>query len=262
MNVIDIINRKKESKKISMVLCYDYTSALMVAKTEMDIVFVGDSLSMTMHGYENTVGCTVEMMEMHTRAVAKGAPKKFILADLPFLSMRKGLEPAMDAVERLMRAGANAVKFEGFVGEDGLIEHVVNSGVPVMGHVGLTPQFIHQMGGFRVQGRDDASAEKILQEALALERAGCFAVVLEGMPANLAKKITEILDIPTIGIGAGPDTDGQVLVWQDLLGMNPEFKPKFVKTYVDLYTPIVNALSEYDREVKAGIFPEEKHCYK
>lgn len=262
MNILDIIGRKKESKKISMLTCYDYTSAQIVAKTNIDIVFVGDSLSMTMHGHKNTVTCTMDMMEMHTRAVARGAPEKFILADIPFLALRKGLEPAMTAVERLMQAGAHAVKFEGFADEVGLITHIVNSGVPVMGHVGLTPQFINQFGGFRVQGRNDASAEKIVQEAIELERAGCFAVVLEGIPSELAKKITEILDIPTIGIGAGPDTDGQVLVWQDLLGLNPDFKPKFVKTYFDAFTPILNALNDYDREVKEGIFPELKHSYK
>lgn len=262
MNILDLIARKKEAKKISMVTCYDYTSATIAAKTNIDIVFVGDSLSMTMHGHDNTVSCTIDMMALHTRAVAKGAPNKFILGDLPFLTMRKGLEPAMNAVEKLMQAGANALKFEGFVDDSNLITHIVNSGVPVMGHVGLTPQFINQFGGFRVQGKDDASAEKILQEAIALERAGCFAVVLECVPSDLAKKITEILGIPTIGIGAGPHTDGQVLVWQDLLGMNPDFKPKFVKTYFDAFSPIFNALNAYDKEVKEGTFPEAQHAYK
>lgn len=262
MNILDLIARKKEAKKISMVTCYDYTSATIAEKTNIDIVFVGDSLSMTMHGHDNTVNCTVDMMALHTRAVARGAPNKFILGDLPFLAMRKGLEPAMNAVEKLMQAGANALKFEGFADDSNLIRHIVNSGVPVMGHIGLTPQFINQFGGFRVQGKDDASAEKILQDAIALERAGCFAVVLECVPSDLAKKITEILDIPTIGIGAGPYTDGQVLVWQDLLGMNPDFKPKFVKTYFDAFNPILNALNAYDKEVKEGTFPEVQHGYK
>lgn len=262
MNILDLITRKKEGKKISMVTCYDYTSALIAAKTNIDIVFVGDSLSMTMHGHENTVNCTVDMMALHIRAVAKGAPNKFILGDLPFLALRKGFESAMNAVEKLMQAGANALKFEGFVDDSNLLKHIVDSGVPVMGHVGLTPQFIHQFGGFRVQGKDDASAEKIFQEAVALERAGCFAVVLECVPTELAKKITETLEVPTIGIGAGPYTDGQVLVWQDLLGMNPGFKPKFVKTYFNVFDSIFGALNAYDKEVKEGIFPEMQHSYK
>lgn len=262
MNILDIIARKKEGKKISMVTCYDYTSAIIAARTDIDIIFVGDSLSMTMYGHHNTVNCTMDMMVWHTKAVANGAPKKFILGDLPFLTMRKGLEPAMNAVEKLMQAGAHAVKFEGFVDDSNLISHIVNSGVPVMGHLGLTPQFIHQFGGFRVQGKDDSSAERILQEAIALEKAGCFAIVLECIPLELAKKITELLSIPTIGIGAGPYTDGQVLVWQDLLGMNPDFRPKFVKTYFNAFDPIYNALNAYDKEVKDGTFPEAQHAYK
>jgi len=261
MNILDIIARKKEGKKISMVTCYDYTSALIVAKTNMDIILVGDSLGMTMQGYKNTVPCTIDMMAMYTHAVVKGAPEKFILGDLPFLTMRKGLESAMNAVEKLIHAGANAVKFEGVVDED-LVRHVVNSGVPVMGHIGMTPQFFYQLGGFKVQGKDGASAEKILQDAIALEKAGCFGIVLECMPIGLAQKITEMLDIPTIGIGAGPHTDGQVLIWQDLLGMNPDFKPKFVKTYFNAFDPIHNALIAYDKEVKEGIFPEVQYAYK
>lgn len=261
MNILDIIARKKESKKISMITCYDYTSAKIASKTNIDIVFIGDSLGMTMHGHDTTVTCTMEMMLLHTRAVVKGAPNKFILGDLPFLSMRKGLKPAMDAVEKLMQAGAQALKFEGFA-DNALIAHIVNSGIPIMGHIGLTPQFIHQFGGFRVQGKNDASAEKIFQEALELEKAGCFAVVLECIPPELARRITETLSIPTIGIGAGPHTDGQVLIWQDLLGMNPDFMPKFVKTYFNAFDPIFNALNAYDKEVKDGTFPELKHCYK
>lgn len=261
MNILDLIARKKESKKISMITCYDYTSAKIASKTNIDIIFIGDSLSMTIHGQDNTLTCTIDMMTLHTQAVAKGAPNKFILSDLPFLTMRKGLEPAMNAVEKLIQAGAHALKFEGF-SDNTLITHIVNSGIPIMGHIGLTPQFINQFGGFRVQGKNDAAAEKILQEALSLEKAGCFAVVLECIPSDLATRITASLSIPTIGIGAGPGTDGQVLVWQDLLGMNPDFTPKFVKTYFNAFDPILNALNAYDNDVKNGTFPELKHSYK
>lgn len=261
MNILDIIARKKESKKISMITCYDYTSAKIASKTNIDIIFIGDSLNMTIYGHDNTLTCTIDMMALHTQAVAKGAPNKFILSDLPFLTLRKGLEPAMNAVEKLIQAGAHALKFEGFL-DNSLITHIVNSGIPIMGHIGLTPQFINQFGGFRVQGKNDAAAEKIFQEALALEEAGCFALVLECIPSELATRITSSLSIPTIGIGAGSGTDGQVLVWQDLLGMNPDFSPKFVKTYLSTFDPISNALNAYDNDVKNGIFPELKHAYK
>jgi len=261
ISILDLLTRKKESKKISMITCYDYTSAKIASKSNIDIVFIGDSLGMTMLGYKNTIPCTTEVMALYTQAVARGAPNKFILGDLPFLTMRKGLEPAMNAVEKLMQAGAHALKFEGFA-DNSILSHIVNSGVPIMGHIGMTPQFVHQFGGFRVQGKNDSSAEKIYQEALALEKAGCFAVVLECIPPVLAKKITESLSIPTIGIGAGPHTDGQVLIWQDFLGMDPDFSPKFVKTYFNAFDPILNALNFYDQDVKNGSFPEPQHCYK
>lgn len=262
MTILDILEKKKNAEKISMVTCYDYTSATIVSKTNIDIILVGDSLAMPMHGHENTVPCTIDMMVMHTRAVVRGAPKKFILGDLPFLTMRKGFSPGMDAVEKLMQAGAQALKFEGFVDNSGLIQHIIDSGIPVMGHIGMTPQFIHQFGGFKVQGKNKLGAEKILQEAKNLEEAGCFAIVLECIPAELAREITNTLKIPTIGIGAGPHVDGQVLIWQDLLGMNPDFKPKFVKTYFNAFDPILNALNTYDNEVKNGAYPDLQYAYK
>lgn len=260
INILELIARKKESKKISMITCYDYTSAKIASKSNIDIVFIGDSLGMTMLGFKNTIPCTTDVMALFTQAVVKGAPNKFILGDLPFLSMRKGLESAMKDVEKLMQAGAHALKFEGFADND-ILPHIVRSGIPIMGHIGMTPQFVNQFGGFRVQGKNDSSAEKIFQEALALEKAGCFAIVLECIPPLLAKQITETLSIPTIGIGAGPHTDGQVLIWQDFLGLDPEFSPKFVKTYFHGFEPIFNALNTYDAEVKNGSFPESKHCY-
>ncbi|PWU05282.1 MAG: 3-methyl-2-oxobutanoate hydroxymethyltransferase [Verrucomicrobia bacterium] len=261
ITILDLLSRKKNSQKISMITCYDYASAKIASKSNIDIVFAGDSLGMTMLGHKNTIPCTTEIMALFTQAVAKGAPNKFILGDLPFLSLRKDLEPAMNAIEQLMRAGAHALKFEGFA-DDYLLPHIINSGIPIMGHIGLTPQFIHQFGGFRVQGKNDSSSEKILKEALALEKAGCFAIVLECIPPLLAKQITESISIPTIGIGAGPHTDGQVLIWQDFLGMDPDFSPKFVKTYFNGFEAISNALNAYDQDVKSSTFPEPQHCYK
>ena len=261
MNIGTFKKMKQDDEKISMVTCYDYWSAKIIAQTDIDCILVGDSLAMVMHGHDNTIPATVDLMAIHTAAVAKGAPKKFIIGDLPFCSYRKGLPAAMEAVEQIMRAGANAVKLEGVSGNEALIKYVVESGIPVMGHIGLTLQSIHQIGGFKIQGKTDAAADALLEQAKSLEQAGCFAVVLECMPNAVAQKITENLSIPTIGIGAGPDVSGQVLVLHDLLGMYDDIKPKFVKTYLNGCELIKNALNEYNDEVKSITFPEDKHCY-
>lgn len=263
MNIHDFQKRKlQQGPKISMVTCYDYCSATIMNATNVDCILVGDSSSMVMHGCSNTVGATVEMLAQHTAAVAKGAPNKFIISDLPFCSYRKNRARTMDAVEKLMRAGAQAVKLEGASGNLKTIQHIVESGVPVMGHIGLTPQSIHVLGGFKVQGRVPEVANKIMQDAQELAAAGCFAIVLECVPADLAREITEKLAVPTIGIGAGPHTSGQVLVWHDLLGLSQSFKPKFLKTFLNGFELVRDALNAYDSEVKKTTYPDLKeHCY-
>lgn len=261
MNVLDFRKMKMEARKISMVTCYDAWSAKIIEKSEIDCVLVGDSVSMVVHGHPSTVHATVEMMALHTQAVARGLSSKFLIGDMPFLSYRKGIAPAMEAAEALMRAGAHAVKLEGVRGHEDVVEQIVKSGIPVMGHVGLTPQSVHQLGGFRVQGRDEETAREIAEQARVLESLGCFAVVLECVPARLADEITRELRIPTIGIGAGVGTDGQVLVLQDLMGLNGEFKPKFVKTYANGENAWLQALNQFHCEVGERSFPGEKETY-
>ncbi|MEZ0225242.1 MAG: 3-methyl-2-oxobutanoate hydroxymethyltransferase [Alphaproteobacteria bacterium] len=261
INIFDFNKKKAAGEKITMVTCYDYTSALIVDKTSVDTILVGDSLSMTMHGHPTTVQATIDVMAMHTAAVARGAKSKFIVGDLPFLSYRKSLTENVNAVQALMQAGAHAVKLEGASGNTGFIQHLADSGVPVMGHIGLTPQFVHLLGGYHVQGKTDESAKRLIEEALALQEAGCFALVLECVPSDLARTITKELKIATIGIGAGPDTDGQVLVFQDLLGLNTEFKPKFVKKYINGAQLFVDAIEEYTEEVRGGVFPDADHSF-
>ena len=262
MNVQDFQKMKDEGRKISMVTCYDYSSARAVADSTIDYILVGDSLAMTMHGYPTTLSATTAMMALHTAAVAKGAPAKFIVADLPFLSYRKGLKDAMDAVHELMSAGAHAVKLEGVRGHAEIVRHIVDSGVPVMGHLGLTPQSVHGLGGMKVQARTNAAVKVLAAEARELEDAGCFAIVLECVPVEGARRVTELLKIPTIGIGAGPHVSGQVLVYQDLLGLNPGFKPKFLRVYANTFEVIRTALNAYDNDVKSGAFPAESESYR
>jgi 3-methyl-2-oxobutanoate hydroxymethyltransferase len=261
MTILDFKKAKLESKKISMVTCYDHWSAQIIAKTAIDCVLVGDSLAMVVHGHPSTLQATTEMMALHTAAVSRGAPKKFLVADMPFLTFRKGIGPAMDCVEKLMQAGAHAVKLEGVDGHEDVVRQIVESGVPVMGHLGLTPQSIHKFGGFKVQGKDDSTALDIIRQAKQLEELGCFSMVLECIPAPVAKHITETLNIPTIGIGAGLSVDGQVLVLQDLLGMNDSFMPKFLKHYLKGHEVLAHALNKYDEEVKSLKFPTEAQSY-
>lgn len=252
---------KQAGEKISIITCYDYWSAKIIASSGIDCILVGDSLTMVMHGHENPIPATVELMALHVEAVARGAGKKFIIVDMPFLAHRKGLNLAMDSVQQLIQAGAHAIKIEGVLGNEEIIHHIVESGIPVMGHLGLTAQSIHQLGGFRVQGKEKNAAESLLQHAKLCEEVGCFAVVLECIPSDLAAAITEQISIPTIGIGAGPQVDGQVLVLQDLLGMDAEFKPKFLKQYLNGFELIQAALNNYNQEVKARSFPTQEHCY-
>jgi 3-methyl-2-oxobutanoate hydroxymethyltransferase len=261
MNIFDFIKMKQQHEKITMVTCYDYTSARILANTPVDCLLVGDSVAMTMHGYKDTIAATIEMIAFHTQAVARGAGDKFIVADLPFLSYRKSLSENVSAAQTLIQAGAHAVKLENAAGNLELIRHLAESGIPVMGHLGLTMQLMHMLGGLKVQGKKDEDAERMKQDALQLQQAGCFAMVLECIPKKLAKEISASLLIPTIGIGAGKDTDGQVLVLQDLLGLTTDFKPKFVKIFVDGQTQVKQGIEEYVNAVKTGGFPGDENCY-
>lgn len=262
MNILDFKKKKQAAQKITVVTCYDYWSARIIADSSIDCVLVGDSLSMVMHGHSTTLPATVEMMALHTAAVVRGCgPKKFIVGDMPFLSFRKSLSENMDAVQKIMQAGAHAVKLEGADGNEDLIRHLVASGVPVMGHIGLTPQSVFQLGGFRVQGRDEQSRVWLLDQARRLEFAGCFSVVLECIPDALAKEISQSISIPTIGIGAGGGTDGQVLVLHDLLGVFKDIKPKFVRKFLDGYELIHQALEDYAESVRDTTFPSPAESY-
>jgi 3-methyl-2-oxobutanoate hydroxymethyltransferase len=261
VNVLDFPERKKNHQRIVMVTCYDATSASILQQSEVDMLLVGDSAAMVMHGHETTLPISVADIAMHVRAVRQGAPGKFIVADLPFLACRKGLQPAMEAVEALMKAGAQAVKIEGIAGQQELLRHITDSGVPVMGHLGLTPQSVHQLGGFRVQGRGEAARERLLSDARACQQAGCFALVLECVPDDLAAEVTRTLAIPTIGIGAGQATDGQVLVMHDLLGLGAGPAPRFVRSYLDGRGLFIDAFNRFARDVREGSYPGAAERY-
>lgn len=261
-NILDFKRKKKSHEKISMVTCYDFSTAQLVNESNVDCILVGDSVAQVMHGHTTTLQATTAMMALHTKAVARGAPQKFLVTDMPFLATRKGLRHTMDQAEKLMRSGAQALKIEGVDGHIHLIKHLIESGIPIMGHLGLTPQSIHQLGGPKIQGKNNEAANKILQDALALQEAGCFSLVLECIPHLLSQDISKQLEIPTIGIGAGPKADGQVLVLQDLLGFNAKFNPKFLKKYLNSADTIISALNSYAHEVIEQKFPTEKHCYE
>lgn len=260
-NSSPFLTAKSERRRLSMVTCYDYTFARLLSQTAIDAILVGDSAAMVMHGHPSTLQAGVEMMRFHTEAVARGADGKFIVADMPFLSYRKGAVAALEAAHPLMAAGANAVKVEGVDGHEDAIGCLIQSGIPVMGHLGLQPQSVQQYGGYRVQGRSDGAAQEILRQAQTLEELGVFAVVLECIPAKLAGQITSAVGIPTIGIGAGACCDGQILVLQDLLGMNIDFRPKFARTFFDGAKGMLGALAEYDTAVKTGAFPAREESY-
>lgn len=259
MKTINEFQKMKEEKnKISLITCYDYWSARIIDESYIDAVLVGDSAAMVMHGFESTVYAEVEMMCYHIAAVKRGLKNKFLIGDLPFLSNRKDHNYLMDTADRFMKSGSQAVKLEGADGNLEMIEHLVKSGVPVMGHLGLMPQSVNKIGGYKIQGNEEGSSKIIFEDAVRLQQAGCFAVVLEMVPSVLAEKITSELKIPTIGIGAGPDTDGQVLVLQDLLGLNRDFNPKFVRKYINGYEEILGALNGYCSDVRRKDFPNGK----
>lgn len=252
---------KSEQKKISMVTCYDYWSAQIIDESEIDAVLVGDSVAMVMHGFDTTINADVSMLAFHVAAVHRGLKNKFLVADMPFLAHKKSRTFLVESVDQLFKAGAQAVKIEGAGETLNDIEYLVKSGIPVMGHLGLTPQSVHQFGGFKLQGKQNEAALKMLEDAKALEQAGCFSIVLEMVPSELAKSITETLSIPTIGIGAGQFTSGQILVLQDLLGLTKAFSPKFLRKYLNGYDLIKNALDNFSVDVKQEKFPSKVESY-
>jgi len=258
----DFLAAKTASRKLSMVTCYDYTFARLLAQSNVDGILVGDSLAMVVYGHPSTLSATVDLMRVHTEAVWRGAGGRFVVADMPFLSYRKGMAAALDAAQSLMSAGAHAVKLEGVDGHEDVIERMTQSGIPVMGHLGLQPQSVNRYGGFKIQGRSEEAGDEILRQALALESLGAFAVVLECVPAPLAHRVSRTLRIPTIGIGAGPGCDGQILVLHDLLGMNPDFRPKFVRTFCDGAGTVQQAVARFDEAVKSGAFPAPEESYR
>lgn len=261
ITITDIIKMKGEGKKIAMITAYDYPFAKLVDEAGVDIILVGDTLGMVVLGYETTLPVDMETMMHHTRAVCRGAKRALVVADMPFMSYQVSLESAMDNAGRLMKeTGAGAVKLEGGERVRDSIRAMVEAGIPVMGHVGLTPQSIHGFGGFKVQGRGEA-AERVMKDALAVQEAGAFSIVLEAVPRELGKKISQELRIPTIGIGGGPDCDGQVLVLHDLLGIFEEFVPRFVKRYANIAGQTREAVSKYVDEVRSGAFPTDKESY-
>jgi 3-methyl-2-oxobutanoate hydroxymethyltransferase len=257
----DFLQAKREKRKLSMVTCYDYAFARLLSQGPIDGLLVGDSVAMVVHGHASTVSANIELMRLHTEAVVRGAGDKFVITDMPFLSFRKGVAAALDAAQVLIGAGAQAVKLEGVDGHEDVIERLVGSGIPVMGHLGLQPQSVQAYGGFRVQGRDCEAAREIARQAKTLEELGTFGLVLECIPAGLACQITSSLRIPTIGIGAGAACDGQILVLQDLLGMNLDFHPKFAREFLDGAGEVQHAVATFDDAVKAGTFPMLEESY-
>ena len=253
---------KIESTKITALTAYDYPFAKLLDDAGVDIILVGDSLGMAFRGEENTLKVTVDDIAYHTRAVKKGIKRALLIADMPFLSWNISDEDALNNAGALVAEGAEGVKLEGATEVTlAVIRRLVAVGIPVMGHVGLTPQSILNLGGFSVQGKRLDEARKIAEDAKALEEAGVFAVVLEAIPVDLAESVTKSLNIPTIGIGAGAGCDGQILVSNDLLGLNTDFSPKFVKKYADLADLITGAVKDYIEETKTGAFPDEAHSY-
>lgn len=253
--VTDFARARRELHPIVMVAAYDALMARLVAASSVDAILVGDSVAMVAHGFPSTVHATVEMMCTHVASVRRGAPELLLVADLPFLSVRRGLAAATDAAGALMQAGATAVKLEGVAGHEDVVAHLVGSGIPVMGHLGLTPQSVNVLGGYRLQGRAPAEGERLRQEARQLEEAGAFAFVLECVPEALAATITAERTIPSIGIGAGGGTAGQVLVLADLLGLDARFQPRFARRYVEGHALVREALDNFARDVRTAQFP-------
>lgn len=263
VTVRDIRAFKERKERFAMLTAYDALSARLLDEAGIPLLLVGDTLAMVMLGHNSTLPVTMDEMLHHTRAVSRGVKDAFIVGDMPFMSYQGSLDEGIHNAGRFLKeAGANAVKLEGGGRVLPLVERVVDAGIPVMGHLGLTPQSVHQLSGYRVQGRSDEQAHQILKDAKDLQAAGVFALVLEAVPAHLAKEITDSLEVPTIGIGAGPDCDGQVLVYHDMLGITQGKAPKFVKRYADLGDQIGRAAKQFASEVAEGTYPGPEHSYE
>lgn len=261
--ILDFKKAKENNERISMLTAYDYSSAKLIDEAGIDAILIGDSLGMVSLGYEDTLSVTMEDMIHHTKAVARATKNALVVADLPFMSYQTSVYDAVYNAGRLIKEGrAHAVKLEGGIEMCDRIEAIVKSSIPVMAHIGLTPQSVNALGGFKVQGKDEKAAKALIEAAKTVEKAGAFAVVLECVPAKLAEIVTKELNIPTIGIGAGAQCDGQVLVYQDMIGMFSGFTPKFVKKYANIGDMMKEAFEEYNKEVKNGSFPSQEHTFK
>ncbi len=261
--VLTFKQAKEEKRKLSMLTAYDYSMAKIIDESGVNGILIGDSLGMVIKGEEDTLAVTMDEIIYHTKAVKKGAKNALIVSDMPFLSYHVSIEQAVLNAGRLIKeGGANAVKLEGGANVAAQIKAIVDAQIPVMGHIGLTPQSVNAFGGFKVQGKSEAAAKQLIDDAVLIEKAGAFSIVLEGIPEKVAELITNAVSIPTIGIGAGKYCDGQILVYQDMLGMFNDFVPKFVKQYANVGNVMREAISSYVKEVQAGDFPEEKHTFK
>ncbi|WP_420643048.1 3-methyl-2-oxobutanoate hydroxymethyltransferase [Candidatus Leptofilum sp.] len=262
VTILDIQKRKKNNIPITMLTAYDYTAALQVDQADIDIILVGDSLGMVMLGYPGTTQVTMAEMLHHCQAVARGTSAAFLVGDMPFMSYQADVAEAVRNAGRFLKeADMDCVKVEGGQEIANTVQAIVKAGIPVMGHIGLTPQTVSQLGGYRIQGKTAASAQSLLEDALALQEAGCFSIVLEAVPAPVATVISERLTIPTIGIGAGAGCDGQVLVYHDMLGLYDNLKPRFVKEYGKIGEAVITAVQTYTEEVRSRHFPAEEHTY-
>lgn len=262
VTIVDLNNKKRDGKKITMLTAYDYPMARIIDDAGIDSILVGDSLGMVVLGYESTVPVTMDEMIHHAKAVRRGTRYAFLIGDMPFMSYQVSNEEAVRNAGRFMKeAGCDAVKLEGGREVLGVTKAIVDAGIPVLGHIGLTPQTISKLGGFRIQGKDAAAAERLLDDALALQEAGCFSVLLECVPDEVAKFITGKLRVPTISCGAGKYCDGQVLVTNDMVGLFDRFVPKFVKQYIKMAPMILEAAKKYRDEVEKGAFPGEEHSF-
>jgi len=263
VSVLDVKQAKEQGRKLTMLTAYDYPLGLMAAESGVDIVLVGDSLGMVVMGLDGTVAVTMEDMIHHIKAVVRGCQGPLIVGDMPFMSYNTSIREAIINAGRLMKeGGCDVVKLEGGVDFAPTIESIVKAGIPVQGHIGLTPQTASALGGFKMQGKDASAAKQIIDDARALEDAGVFSMILEAVPAPLGKLVAEAVSVPVIGIGAGPDVDGQVLVFHDVVGLFDRFVPKFVKQYTNVRKIIIEALKEYNQDVVAGTFPAAEHSFK
>ncbi len=261
ITVRTIIEKKRKGEKISALTAYDYSSALIVDNAGIDIILVGDSLGNTILGYESTLPVTMEDMLHHVRGVAKGRKRSLLIADMPYMSFHISPQETVRNASLFMREGAEGVKIEGGKKRIEMVKALLDAEIPVMGHIGLTPQSVHVFGGYRVQGKEFESAKALIEDAIALEEAGVFSIVLESVPTEISKIITKTLKIPTIGIGAGPYCDGQILVFHDLLGLTPGYLPKFVRKYADLQSIIDSSIKSYIKDIRDGKFPGENESY-